>query len=151
MPLRDDLDSNLLPPTWIGGRPGTPSGSGRDAPRSERGSTASTVSNLVAGTLPYLAPEILNGGEPDKFCDLWSLSVVLLECLLGRKVFVGDDDRQVSVRIQLVRIPDLAAERPDAPQVLVELFRSALHRARSRRPSSARELSRRLQAVRAQL
>ncbi|HXU29738.1 MAG TPA: hypothetical protein VN851_04090, partial [Thermoanaerobaculia bacterium] len=97
------------------------------------------------------APEILNGGAPDAACDLWSLSVVLLECLLGRKVFEGEDDRQISVRIQLVRVPDLAAERPDTPKALAELFRGTLHRARTRRPATAHELARRLAEVRAQL
>ena len=148
---RDEIDSNLLPPTWIGGRPGSTSGTGAKKAASASASTASTVSHLVAGTLPYLAPEILNGGAPDAACDLWSLSVVLLECLLGRKVFAGDDDRQVSVRIQLVRVPDLAAEQPGTPKALADLFRNALHRAKTRRPPSAHELGRRLAEVQAQL
>lgn len=150
LPL-DDLDSNLLPPTWIGGRPGSTSGTSRKREATATASTASTVSHVMAGTLPYLAPEILNGGAPDEACDLWSLSVVLLECLLGRKVFSGEDDRQLSVRIQLVRVPDLAAERPDTPKALIELFRGTLHRARTRRPATARELARRLIEVREQL
>jgi serine/threonine-protein kinase len=150
LPL-DDVDSNLLPPTWIGGRPGGTAGTKRERSEAATASTASTVSHVMAGTLPYLAPEILNGGAPDKACDLWSLSVVLLECLLGRKVFSADNDRQLSVRIQLVRVPDLAAEQPDAPKALVELFRGTLHRARTRRPATAHELTRRLAEVRAQL
>lgn len=148
---RDEIDSNLLPPTWIGGRPGSTSGTGRDRAATATASTASTASHLMAGTLPYLAPEILNGGAPDPACDLWSLSVVLLECLLGRRVFSGEDDRQLSVRIQLVRVPDLAAEKPDTPKALAELFRGTLHRARTRRPATAHELGRRLAEVRAQL
>lgn len=148
---RDEIDSNLLPPTWIGGRPGSTAGSTGKRAATAAASTASTVSHVMAGTLPYLAPEILNGGAPDVACDLWSLSVVLLECLLGRKVFSGEDDRQVSVRIQLVRVPDLAAEQPDTPKALAELFRGTLHRARTRRPASAHDLCRRLAEVRAQL
>ncbi len=143
----DETDSTLLPPTWIGGRPGS-AGSAADA---RPVSTASTLSNVLAGTLPYLAPEILNGGAPDAACDLWSLSIVLLECLLGRRAFPGGDDKQIRVRIQLVRVPDLAVERPDTPPILAELFRGALHRARARRPETARELARRLAEVRAQL
>ncbi len=147
---RDEIDSNLLPPTWIGGRPGSTLGtSGKQA--TAAASTASTVSHVMAGTLPYLAPEVLNGGAPDVACDLWSLSVVLLECLLGRKVFSAENDRQLSVRIQLVRVPDLAAEQPSTPKPLAELFRGTLHRARTRRPASAHELGRRLAEVRAQL
>ncbi|MEP7012982.1 MAG: protein kinase [Acidobacteriota bacterium] len=148
---QEDIDSTLLPPTWIGGRPGSSTGTSRERAAAANASTASTASHVMAGTLPYLAPEILNGGAPDVACDLWSLSVVLFECLLGRKVFSGDNDRQLSVRIQLVRVPDLAAERPDTPKALVELFRGTLHRARTRRPDSAHELARRLAEVRAQL
>ncbi|HEV7669486.1 MAG TPA: protein kinase [Thermoanaerobaculia bacterium] len=148
---RDEIDSALLPPTWIGGRPGSTAGTSQKREAEGTASTASTVSHVLAGTLPYLAPEILNGGAPDAACDLWSLSVVLLECILGRKVFAGEDDRQISVRIQLVRVPDLAAERPGTPRPLAELFRGTLHRARTRRPASAHELARRLVEVRAQL
>src|SRR5207248_7606067 len=31
----------------------------------------------VSGTLPYMAPEILQGGSPDHRADLWALGVVL--------------------------------------------------------------------------
>ncbi len=148
---QDELDSTLLPPTWIGGRPGrTPAPGGREVAGATP-STDSTLSNVLAGTLAYLAPEVLNGGDPDVACDLWSLSVVMLECILGRKVFSGSDDKQISARIQLVRVPDLAVERPELPKVLADLFRGVLHRARARRPATARELARRLAEVREQI
>ncbi|HXU46042.1 MAG TPA: protein kinase [Thermoanaerobaculia bacterium] len=132
-------ESSLLPPTWIGGF------------QNDDWPTASTRSGLVAGTLPYLAPEILNGSSPDAATDLWSLSVVLYECILGRRLFAGSDEKQVRVRIQLVRVPELRTLCPESPPALSELFRRALHKSRAERPGSARELIRRLAEARGEL
>ncbi|HKI05081.1 MAG TPA: serine/threonine-protein kinase [Thermoanaerobaculia bacterium] len=102
------------------------------------------------GTLSYLSPEALKGRQADSTFDLWSLAVVLYECLLGRKVFLGSD-QQVVERIQSGRVPDFSQVCPEHPTVFGELFRSALHRSPALRPTTAQELRRRLEAVRAGL
>jgi hypothetical protein len=76
--------------------------------------------------------------------------VVLYECLLGRKVFLGTD-QQVVERIQSGRVPDFSQVCPEHPAVLGEFFREALHRSPARRPATAQELRRRLEAARAGL
>ncbi len=100
-----------------------------------------------AGTLSYLSPEALAGDPADETFDLWGLSLVLYEGLLGRKVFLGTD-QQVVERIQSSGVPDFALACPEHPAVLGEFFREALHRSPGRRPATARELLRRLEAVR---
>jgi len=102
------------------------------------------------GTLSYLSPEALDGKPADVFFDLWSLSVVLYECLLGRKVFSGSD-RQIMERIRAGRVPDFSQVCPEHDAWLAEFFRDALHRSPSRRPATACELRRRLEAVRERL
>jgi GAF domain-containing protein len=114
-------------------------------------STPPTRSRQLVGTLHYLSPDVLDGRPVDECADLWSLDLVLLESRLGRRIFTGDDPKQVMARIQLVRVPDLAAERPDAALALAAFFRDALHRQRTRRPASAKELVRRLRDVERQL
>jgi hypothetical protein len=102
------------------------------------------------GTLSYLSPEALDGKPADAFSDLWSLSVVLYECLLGRKVFTGSD-RQIMERVRAGRVPDFSQVGEKHVAELAELFRDALHRSPSRRPASAGELRHRLEAVRGRL
>jgi hypothetical protein len=107
-----------------------------------------TVSQQLAGTLAYLSPEALNGQRPDASFDLWSLAIVLYECLLGHKVFGGGDLRQITTRIRLGRVPDFAQVCPDYDATLGAFFRSALHRTLARRPANALDFKKRLEEVR---
>jgi hypothetical protein len=127
-----DDDSVLLPPTSVWNH--TP--------------TSLTISKQLVGTLSYLSPEALNGEPADTSFDLWSLAIVLYECLIGRKIFTGGDMQQLMNRIRHGRVPDFAQTCPEHEERLGELFRSALHKTITRRPASARELKERLMAVR---
>jgi serine/threonine protein kinase len=99
-----------------------------------------TVSQQLAGTLSYLSPEALNGQRPDVSFDLWSLAIVLYECLLGRKVFGGTDMRQLMARIRLGRVPDFAQVCPDYDDTLGDFFRKALHRDLIRRHATPQDM-----------
>jgi hypothetical protein len=136
-PSPDDVedDSVLLPPTSIWNR--TP--------------TSLTVSKQLVGTLSYLSPEALNGQPADTSFDLWSLAIVLYECLLGRKIFSGGDMHQLMQRIRLGRVPEFAQVLPEYEESLGDFFRSALHKTLTRRPASAREFKQRLAAARLRL
>ncbi|HKH47999.1 MAG TPA: serine/threonine-protein kinase [Thermoanaerobaculia bacterium] len=123
-------DDSLLPPTAVWHS--TP--------------TSLTLSKQLVGTLSYLSPEALAGEPADASFDLWSLAIVLYECLLGRKVF-GGDPKQVMARIKQGRVPELSQVLPDADEGLGELFRTALHKNRARRPATARELKQKLEAL----
>ena len=130
-----DEDSVLLPPTSVWHH--TP--------------TSVTASKQLVGTLSYLSPEALTGQPADTSFDLWSLAIVLYECLLGRKIFTGDDMQQLMNRIRNGRVPDFAQACPEHDGLLGDFFRSALHRTITRRPASAREFRERLAAVRPRL
>lgn len=126
-------DDSLLPPTvWL------------------RTPTSLTLSKQLVGTLSYLSPEALAGEPPDPSFDLWSLAIVLYECLLGRKVF-GGEPKQVMARIKQGRVPEMSQVLPDADEELAELFRTALHKNPARRPGTARELRQRLEKLRSRL
>jgi serine/threonine protein kinase len=86
---------------------------------------ALTRSHHVLGTPLYLSPEQLRGAPPSAAQDLWALSVVLWEMLVGRHP--GD----ANPREQLV------AERPDCPPALVEFLARGLSRRPEARPPSA--------------
>ncbi|MCC7069985.1 MAG: serine/threonine protein kinase [Deltaproteobacteria bacterium] len=51
----------------------------------------STQIGVVKGTLRYLAPEILAGGDHTRVTDLWALGVTLWEAALARYAVPGDE------------------------------------------------------------
>ena len=127
-----DEESVHLPPTSVWNRTAT--------------SVTASKQQLV-GTLAYLSPEALNGQPADTSFDLWSLAIVLYECLLGRKIFSGGDMHQLMNRIRHGRVPDFAQVCPEHDEQLGDFFRAALHKTISRRPASAREFRERLAAL----
>jgi serine/threonine protein kinase/Flp pilus assembly protein TadD len=48
-----------------------------------------TEEGMIAGTLPYLAPETLQGHPADARSDIWALGVVLYEMAAGKRPFEG--------------------------------------------------------------
>jgi eukaryotic-like serine/threonine-protein kinase len=51
--------------------------------------STSLDSGSVAGTLAYVAPELLQGNSPDIRTDIWSLGVLLYEMAAGALPFQG--------------------------------------------------------------
>jgi hypothetical protein len=130
-PPEDGDDDPTLQALWAGGATGP-------------------MRRPFAGTLSYLSPEAVRGEPADITFDLWGLGIVLYECLLGRKVFVGTQ-QQVLERIRSVAVPDFSQVCPDHDATLGELFRSVLHRSPSRRPGSAGEMLEWLEEIRDRL
>jgi serine/threonine-protein kinase len=52
----------------------------------------------LAGTLPYLAPEVLRGEPASPRSDVWALGVVLYEMAMGHRPFIGRTRRAVRER-----------------------------------------------------
>lgn len=79
--------------------------------------TAVTGSGLVIGTVSYLAPELLDGATPTAAADVYSLGLVLLECLTGRREFTG-----TPAEVALAK----AGRGPDVPATLEPTWRALL-------------------------
>ena len=54
---------------------------------------------MIAGTLPYMAPELLRGQRGDQRSDIWALGVLLYEMVGGRRPFTGATGFEVSAGI----------------------------------------------------
>lgn len=106
-----------------------------------------TSDNVMMGTAKYLSPEQVRGRKLDGRADLYSLGLVLYECLAGRVPFVGTSDADTALA-RLQRDPtDLARLRPTLTPGLVDLIHQLLSRNPNRRPPSGAALRAALQRV----
>ncbi len=99
-----------------------------------------TTPGLVMGTIAYMSPEQLLGGEIDHRVDLFALGVVLYETVAGRLPFAGDTLTEVSDKILHHEPEALARFNYSAPQELEGIVRKALQKDPSFRYQSAREM-----------
>ena len=68
-----------------------------------------TRSNMMMGTINYMAPEQIRGERADHRADIFSTGVVLYEVLSGRRAFEGDSVASTLYKI-LEQAPRAAAE-----------------------------------------
>jgi Protein kinase domain len=94
-----------------------------------------TASGDVPGTLAYIAPERLAGGEADGAADVWSVGVMVWEALVGRHPFSAFSPVETARRIQ-AGAPRLASLRPDLPRALTSAIDRMLSVAPGQRPGA---------------
>lgn len=102
-------------------------------------SQAAAFTQNLFGTLPYVAPERLKNGRVDKLSDLWSVSIILYQMVVGRLPFgsasgdFGEFEREVAAG-NLQPIPE------EIPRTLAEIIRRSLDPKPEKRYSSATDL-----------
>ena len=111
------------------------------------GSDDLTSDNIMMGTAKYLSPEQVRGKKLDGRADLYSLGLVLYECLAGRVPFLGETDADTALA-RLQRDPtDLARLRATLPTRLVEVIHALLARRPEDRPADGAALIAELNAA----
>lgn len=104
-----------------------------------------TSENVMMGTAKYLSPEQVRGQRLDGRADLYSLGLVLYECLAGRVPFLGETDADTALS-RLQRDPtDLARLRPTLPRGLVDVIHRLLARDPEERYATGAEVRAALQ------
>jgi serine/threonine-protein kinase len=99
-----------------------------------------TSAGAMVGTAKYLSPEQVEGGAIDGRADLYSLGVVLYECLAGVPPFAADTDASTALA-RLHRDPEpLRRHRPEVPAAVEAVVHQALQRAPADRFASAAAL-----------
>ncbi|HZT85318.1 MAG TPA: serine/threonine-protein kinase [Gaiellaceae bacterium] len=98
-----------------------------------------TEAGDVPGTLAYISPERLAGGEATPAADVWAVGVMLWEALAGRHPFWRGSMLETARAIEAGARP-LGELRPDLPKRLLRLVDLTLSKSPSRRPT-ARELA----------
>src|SRR4051795_1900501 len=99
-----------------------------------------TSANVMMGTAKYLSPEQVRVKKLDGRADLYSLGLVLYECLAGRVPFLGESDTDTALA-RLQRDPtDITRLRPTLPHGLADVIHRLLSRNPNHRPATGAEL-----------
>jgi serine/threonine protein kinase len=86
-----------------------------------------TGEGMIAGTLPYMAPELLRGQRGDQRSDIWALGILLYEMVSGRRPFTGATGFEVSAGI-------LQQETPALPSMVPAPMRAVIQRCLEKNP-----------------
>jgi eukaryotic-like serine/threonine-protein kinase len=85
-----------------------------------------TTPGAVMGTVPYMAPEQLEGKDADARTDLFAFGCVLYEMLTGRRAFAGKTEASVISAIMSSEPPSVRTLQPVTPPALERLVHACL-------------------------
>jgi serine/threonine protein kinase len=111
----------------------------RRAPLTERGT--------VMGTLPYMAPETIQGQPADVRSDIFSFGCVLYEMVSGRRPYTGESWMNIAAAILEKDPQPLSSLQPLTPAALEHVVLRCLMKDPGERWQTSRDLSRELKWI----
>jgi serine/threonine-protein kinase len=135
------LDFGLAKLKGIGG---PISMSGIEGPRS---TAIDTAHGTLLGTVPYMAPEQVEGKDADARSDIWALGAVLYEMVTGKRPFDGETPASVIGAI-LKDVPaPVSSRQPVAPRALDDVVVGCLAKDPEERWQNAGDVGRLLTKI----
>ncbi|MFA6542526.1 MAG: serine/threonine-protein kinase, partial [Bacteroidota bacterium] len=93
-----------------------------------KGAMKLTRTSSTVGTLGYMAPEQIQGGEVDHRSDIFSFGVLLFEMLAGRLPFRGEHEAAMVYSIVNEEPQNIAQLVPDLSPIVVNLIHRCLEK-----------------------
>ena len=118
-------------------------------PMKTRGSAEKplTAEGMFVGTLPYMAPEQIEGTQIDPRTDIFALGTMLYEMVTGKRAFEGKTRASLVVAIIDHDPIPITTLQPGESPVLVHLISKCLAKAPDNRWQSARDIATELQWI----
>jgi TolB-like protein/tetratricopeptide (TPR) repeat protein len=107
-----------------------------------------TGEGTILGTVPYMAPEQLEGKATDARADLFAFGALMYEMVTGRRAFPGDSRAGVISAIMSREPAPVSTLRPGIPPALDRLLRRCLAKDQDQRWDSAHDLADELRWIR---
>jgi Tol biopolymer transport system component len=85
-----------------------------------------TLTGVIVGTLPYMAPEQVKGAAADARSDIFSFGAVVYEMATGRRAFQAEGQRNLIGAILDADPPPIATVQPLAPPALDRIVHKCL-------------------------
>jgi tetratricopeptide (TPR) repeat protein len=111
-----------------------------DALRAAGEATATRTLEGFSGTPLYMSPEQVSGEPLDARSDLFSLGVVLYECLTGKSPFASNSLPSILARLLTLEPPQPSRLNPQSPAPLDRIVLKLMAKDRRERYASADEL-----------
>jgi serine/threonine protein kinase len=106
-----------------------------------------TNAGVMVGTLPYMSPEQMQGGELDQRSDLFALGIIMFEMLAGKHPVEPLTTEGMFENLVSPEPMRSARTLPDVPFELAEVIDRCLAKSRDQRMPDAHELARALEAL----
>jgi eukaryotic-like serine/threonine-protein kinase len=107
-----------------------------------KGSMKLTRTSSTVGTLAYMAPEQIQGGDVDARSDIFSFGVLLFEMLTGKLPFRGEHEAAMMYSIVNEEPESALVLRPDLTPEILHIITAALEKNPDERYQSASEIIR---------
>mgnify|MGYP001610017123 FL=1 len=105
-----------------------------------KGTLRQTRTSSTAGTLAYMAPEQIQGGNADARSDIFAFAVVLFEMITSKLPFRGEHDSALMYSIVNEEPQSILNYIPKPSSELLHIFNKALEKDPNDRHQSAAEL-----------
>lgn len=110
-------------------------------------STHTTQTNNLTGTIRYMAPELLDHGQPSASSDLYAMNLVLYELLTGRAAFKAPTVMRLITQILNKTPPPLSDLLPHIPNDLEKLMERMMAKQPIDRINDARLFAKALEII----
>ena len=99
-----------------------------------------TSTGEFVGTPGYLSPEVCQGKQVDQRSDIFSLGIVLFECLAGRMPFTDESPLGLMLEVVKAQIPDVCSLNKDVDAELSRILSKMVAKDPADRYQSCQEL-----------
>ncbi len=103
----------------------------------ENNALTDTKARKIQGKFGYMSPEQARGESVDARSDLFSLGIILYECVAGVNPFSAPTTFETLRRVQACEYPPIELLRPDVPPEFVAILKTAMAREPSGRYADA--------------
>jgi serine/threonine protein kinase len=106
-----------------------------------------TAEGIAVGTLPYMAPEQLQGTAVDSRTDIFAFGCVLYEAITGRRAFTAASSASLIAEILEHQPPKLTDLQPGIPRALEHIVMTCLEKDPDARFQSAADIAHELRWI----